>query len=395
MKWQRAFTITIIMGIVILLLSTAVVNASTLAKLNHNSEEKIKIEKDEIINRDVFIINKDLLNKGELIGDVFFIGNILENRGFISGDILGIFPELIVDERIRGNIRGIGRKVKISGEVNRNITLVAKQFWLEDQGRIDGSVTVIGDKVLIEGSVGSDIRGVTNVLTINGIIKGDINVKSKEIHFGKDAIVMGNIRYHSDKELDIPSDKIKGEIIHIQPKTSALKILAIKGIRNLRIITHISSIASLLLISLLIIKFAQTEYNKLYKGLKENSKECLKLGSLVTFIVPIIFLILAATIIFTPISMMISALYFIVMYISKIPVAIFIGEIIIVKKGYSPLKVLIGLIILVVLGYIPYLGGVIVLATFILGSGAIVFYLKEIIKKIKSILELSMYIFNS
>jgi len=383
------------MGIMILLLSTVVVNASILVKSKHDSEDKIKIEEDEVINRDIFIINKDLLNKGELVGDVFFIGNLLENTGFISGDILGIFPRLILDGRIRGNLRGIGRNVQIIGEMNRNMTLVAKHLSIENQGRVDGSITVIGDKVMIQGDVGSDVRGVVNILTIEGIVKGDINIKAKEMYFGKDAIIMGNVKYHSSEKLDIPLDKVKGEVIQVEPKTFILKDIAIKGVRNIRFITNISSVISLILISLIIIKFSPGEYNKLYKGLKENYKECLKLGSLVTFIVPIVFLALAITIIFTPISMMISSLYFIIMYVSKIPVSIFIGETIIVKEGYSFLKVFIGLIILTAISYIPYLQIIAVLATCIMGSGAIVFYAKEIIKKIKSILELSMYIFNS
>jgi hypothetical protein len=84
--------------------------------------------------------------------------------------------------------------------------------------------------------------------------------------------------------------------------------------------------------------------------------------------------IMAITLVGLPLSFMLLALYLTAIYLAKIWVGAFLGQVILrpsaATTGDWMLALLVGLVILTVVGFIPYLGGLIHLVVVCVGLGA-------------------------
>ena len=108
----------------------------------------------------------------------------------------------------------------------------------------------------------------------------------------------------------------------------------------------------------------------------------LGLGFAVLAGVPVAIILIAITLVGLPASLMLLVFYLVAIYLAKIWVGAFLGQILLKQAGETKsdwlLGLLIGLLILTVVGFIPYLGGLVHFGVVCLGLGAFAWQLYRV-----------------
>ncbi len=106
------------------------------------------------------------------------------------------------------------------------------------------------------------------------------------------------------------------------------------------------------------------------------------LGFAVLAGVPVAIIVTAITLVGLPASLMLLAVYLVAIYLAKIWVGAFLGQILLKPAGATKsdwlLGLLVGLLILTIVGFIPYLGGLVHFGVVCLGLGAFAWQLYRV-----------------
>ncbi len=333
--------------------------------------------------------------------------------------------EINMDQIVDGNVFLMGSKVKITGKVNGNIYVMAKEVSFEkpssdenddDYCYIAGSAYIMAQTIKFDGVVQDiyalsqnfemsynsyilrDVKIAAESITLKGYITRDANLAAKNIDLGTageteaddDSVMIGgNLDYTSPNAITIPENRVIGEVKYNEDKTmegnTQIKISVFDIVMNY-VKDLVGAIIYTLIIYLIINFVAPKFFEKSGKILKENTLPSIGFGALAVCVLPIILIVLCF--VFFKLSLTFIITYALLVF--GLSTTITLGsltELLKDKFGFANKKWLLLIIITIILWalkLIPILGGLLGIATTIVGSGLII---KAIFKYRKSLKE--------
>lgn len=305
---------------------------------------------------------------------------------YLSGD------NVTVDYIIDGNLFVMADTVTINSQIGGDAFIIAKHVIVDEKGYIFNNLFIIAESVDIKGVVFDtygiakdftisggyvyrDLKLISENLNINGTIGRNAFVNCESIKFNTDGnkkgSILGNLDYKSKSEINFENGLINGKINYTSSKVSTGKII---GIYIAKICTLVATAIIIWLICLWLAPKFLSNTNK-YVG--KSTLKVLGIGLLSFLAIPLACIILFALKITACASLVILALYLIMLTISS---SIFI----IVANNYlcSKLKInkniavfgmlIVTGIIIGVLCELPYVGFVVSCIISILGLGVLV-----------------------
>jgi len=101
-----------------------------------------------------FVLAQDDISRGSL----FRIGNNINiKEGEVVNTVFSIGGKVVVNGEVKGNIIAIGKLITVSGEVEKDIVSVGNNIVLKEGSVVGGDVILIGGKIL--RWEGSEVRG--------------------------------------------------------------------------------------------------------------------------------------------------------------------------------------------------------------------------------------------
>ena len=113
---------------------------------------------------------------GIFLNDLFVLcANPLYFNGIYKGNVNGIAgAETVLSGTAERNVRITGKVVRIEGEIEGNLTILADTVTISNTATIEGTVRLIADKAILEGSIGGDLHVTAGtLLTLDGTIAGN------------------------------------------------------------------------------------------------------------------------------------------------------------------------------------------------------------------------------
>ncbi len=224
--------------------------------------------------------------------------------------------------------------VSLEGEVHRSVTMFAGNS--DVSGSIGRELTVTGDSLTltntarIGGGLSARVRDLKNVHIADGAtIVGtrDIQLRTRESHFARP-------RFYFYQAVWLAAAMLVGW----------LGLILFPG-------------------------FFQASTHAVSSGWRS-----LGLGVAVLAGMPLVMILIAITLVGLPASLMLFAMYLAAIYLAKIWVGAFLGQILLKPSGATKgdwlLGLLVGLLILTIVGFIPYVGGLVRFGVVCLGLGA-------------------------
>jgi len=314
----------------------------------------ITINKDEIINDDIYYFGETVNLKGTVTGDAVILARQVNFDGTIEGSLLVFAQSILLNGDVKGTIRGAADSVYFNGSTKGDLIMAA-------------------DTINISGPVKRDIIAAASRLVIEAPVGNDIKAAVGELIIGSRADIEGNVYYRSADEAVIEREAaIRGTIERSEPAGQET-IAPTRSVWN-----FIRPILSILLVTVLIILLFPNTARETVQTIKERPGLSLGIGALAVFITPLAAILLLLTVIGAPLSILSILTYTVLLYLTRVFAGYFLGRLAFDRMGRElhPLWVaLVGVLILSLLINIPYIGWLIHLVAVILAAGALLLHL--------------------
>jgi cytoskeletal protein CcmA (bactofilin family) len=318
---------------------------------------------------------------GPVTRNLFLAAQNVDVSGAVAGDIVAVCATLNLTGRAGGAVRVAAGTVYISGGVGQDVLAGCSNLVVGRNAEVVGDVAAGCRSLEVAGIVRGDVRAVANEVVISGSIDGDVDVTvADKLTLTADARVYGNLRYRSDKKLDIGnSEGVFGNIEPVRlpgPKE-------IEEIREMRpkpsvFITFLLPFTILSVFGALVVGFLLVAVWKhaLNEGLNRSISHWGRtLGfGIVGFLAGPMTILLAFVLIVTiPAGLIAGAAYLVFLYLSKTLAGMFTGRLLFRIFGAPEASLWwaapVGIVVVYGLCAIPFAGWIIWLASMAVGFG--------------------------
>ena len=346
--------------------------------LERRHSEIVTVRASETVDDTLLASGNIVRVDGVVNGDVLAFGGTVEVRGTVKGDLVSFAKRIVVSGTVEGNIYNCSNSLDLDGQVGHSIYGLMQSLRVNDRGRIGEGVVVGAGDVTLEGEVNRSVTLYAGNADVSGSVGRELSMAGDSLTLTNTARVGGNL---SARVRHLAN-------VHIADGAT------ITGTRDIRVrvrenrFTHpifyfFSAVwlaASMLvgwLILILFPGFFQASTHAVGSGWRS-----LVLGIAVLAGVPVAMILLAITLVGLPASLMLLMAYLAAIYLAKIWVGAFLGQMLlkpaVATKSDWLLGLLVGLLILAVVGLIPYLGGLVRLGVDCLGLGAFAWQLYRV-----------------
>lgn len=155
-------------------------------------------------------------------GDVFAAGEVVKAGGVVRGDLHAAGMDVDIATNTGADLYAMGAVVTISAAVGEDVSAMGYSVRLAGDAAIGGNARFLGRTVIIDGPIEGALTLAAAEVTLNGAIAGDVSIAADQIAFGPEAVILGQLTYASDRELNIPervipADRVRFEAIDGNP----------------------------------------------------------------------------------------------------------------------------------------------------------------------------------
>jgi len=360
-----------------LLLVVFLIPSSVLA-FNVKTADSVYIEKDEVVEGNMYLVSKNITIEGLINGDLIALAQNINVKGSVMGDIISVSQNLNVEGEVGGNIRSLANTVSlIETTVRRNVNLIGTNVLIGENSNINWDALILAGVAEMRGSVQGSLHGVVDKLIISGNVDKDVSFtisqnndkyQNQAIEISDDSNIKGDFNYSYSEDLNINKSLVAGVV------TFNEKDLENNWQRN--IWNFIITVFSALVVGLVFISISKKEMAIIQKKVNAKYGRSLILGLGVLFLTPIVSIILMMTVIGIPLGFIMLIIWLIMLYFAQIMVGLGLGQQIREKLFKNKKKnimadLIIGVTVLYLLFAIPIFGGIIMFFSTLLGLGVI------------------------
>ena len=366
-----------------------------------SGETALTIAEGETLNNDLFFAGESTNVKGQVRGDLFFIGKSVRVDGAVSGDLVAGLQDLMLSGDIqgdiwaagqylrlaghtRGDLRSAGQRLEIQGEVDGNTLFFGQEFHLAGDGMIGKNLRLGVQEGLLSGQVGGNVLGAADDLVISGEVHGNVDVTVRKITLEETAMIRGFLHYESDEFAVLaPGARVEGGMERTEPEQEDLtpKVAAERWEEAKEGLLSFGRVVSWLLllgflgVGILWLVIPPQQSTEAADTLVAQPLASLGLGFALLVATPVAVLFLLLTLIGLPTGSVLLGCYLILLYLSPIPVAFWLGRKVLrllrVSDPHLVLAFMVGAILLRLLFLLPWIGFLTCFLTAVLGLGCI------------------------
>lgn len=351
-----------------------------LALAVHN-DSRVIIEKDQVVEGNLYIAAETVEIYGAVNGDIFAIAakNIYIDSDNINGDIFAISETVNIRGDINGTARVLASNVLIPEARLKNLMAAGEDVRISKESDISRHFSFAAQNVTVAGPVGGKVEGLANDFILDNTVGGDVDLyigfeeDRAGLRLTDEAAVNGKLYYKSLKEFELNQNaSLAGGVVHNQVVKQEESIKD-----KINPMGKLIEFFGLMVVGMVFIYLAPRYLHNMYKRAKKHYIRTFFRGFAFLVLTPLLCILLGITIIGFPLALIALALWFIGIYLAQVMLAwllgSFINDKIIKNKKSSPLLALaIGIIAMMILSFIPYVGFIILTIAYLMAWG--VFY---------------------
>ncbi len=351
--------------LIALLLFTATAPAITFVQTN-----EFVIAETNTLTEETWVSAQTLNISGIASNDLFATAPNIELNGTFHGDAWCMGNSISEAGVFHSSTRLISRIAQIQGTHYGSVMAAANTVKIDRTAVLYDDLLCLGENVIIEGSISGKVRVLAQRITLGGQIKDDISIAANEIVVLPGTIILGNLNYKAPDELLLPpSVVLNGTMERLFDPAPARQLLK----KNLPM--HFMFALAALVTGLVFIGIFPRYTGTTLHLLRESRGLCSLAGFAGLVVLPMGAFFLLFTLIGIPLSLVIFLFYFILLYLGKIAIALWIGSAILHKrtldKRNAAAPLALGLLIIYALTSITAAEMLINLLVIILGLGAL------------------------
>ena len=307
---------------------------------------------------------------GSVSNDLFASAPEMELNGTFHGDVWCAGNSIIGAGTFLNSARLISKTTQIQGTHYGSVTAVGTTVKIDRTANLYSDLLCMGENVILEGSVNGKVRVLAQRITLGGQINGNISITAQEIVILPGTMINGNLSYQAPNELVLsPSIILNGELQR-SFRPAPVRRLMKKNLAG-HFMFALAALITGLVFAGLFPRYTGTTLHLLHK----SRGLCSLAGFAGLVMLPMGAFVLLLTVVAIPLSILISLFYLILLYLSKIAVALWIGSAVLRRKEFNKQKVAaplaLGLLILYALTSFTAAEMIVNILVTILGLGAL------------------------
>ncbi len=336
-----------------------------------------RVANGEIREGDVYIWAERVDVDGRLAGDLLSVGRRLRVDGQVDGDLFAAVQFADIGGTIGDSARLVANRATVSGTIDGDLLVAAEEVRLDENARIASNLRATGSRVEIDGTVDGDVAVFSGEIIIGGTIRGSANLQGDRVSLDPGARIEGDLTYTSRVPLS-PEElaRVAGTARATEQEDDVEEEEESDGITAWSVVFWLWQVSAALLMGTLMIALFRGALLLVASAIPEKATVGSLLGFAAFLIIPIASVVAMATLIGLPVGLATFILYWVILYVAKIPVAVWAGGRLLSMAGrpdVSPyLALLIGVVLLYLLFQTPYVGWLIWFVATWLGLGTMV-----------------------
>ena len=364
------------LGLLIVLLALSLPGFS----LERRHSDIVTVRANETVEDTLLASGNIVRVEGVVNGDLLAFGGTVEVRGTVKGDLVSFAKRIVVSGTVEGSIFNLSNSLDLDGQLGHSIYGLMQSLRVNDRGRVGEGVLVGAGDVTLDGEVNRSATLYAGNADVSGSVGRTLTMAGDNLTLTNTARIGGNL---SVRVRDLKN-------VHIADGAT------ITGTRDIQVrvrenrFTHPKFyffqavwLAAAMLVGwlglVLFPGFVQASTHAVGSGWRS-----LGLGIAILAGVPVAMIFLAITLVGLPASLMLLMAYLAAIYLAKIWVGAFLGQMLLkpaeATKSDWMLGLLLGLLILTVVRFVPYLGGLVHFGVICVGLGAFAWQLHRVLR---------------
>lgn len=330
------------------------------------SSDMATLKKGETHNGSFYVTGNTVTIDGIVTGSLYCAGSAVTINGTVDGDVLCAGQKVTINGTVGQDVRAAGQFVQVNGTIGGSLTAFGQDVQMGKDARIDGDVNGAGQQFTLEGTVGRDVAIGTQMLTLSGEVKGNVDVAVEQLQVGDSASVLGNFNYSASKELSIDASRVQGSV-SFNPKENNHQ----DG-RQFAAMAKMTFLFMLAVSAFIMMLIAPRFIDRSSELFAKQRLMTILLGFAAVFGTPIVAAFLLASFILVPLGVVLFLGWFSMLILSNIFFAYWIGAELLRSQSNTLVRMLGGIVVLFVVYMIPFINVLVMFVATIVGSGMIV-----------------------
>lgn len=244
---------------------------------------------------------------GECWNDVWALGNIVDLSG-----------------QVRDHARFLARTVTVSGSIAQGALLMGSAVHLTRTSQLGGDAWLMGENLVAEGTIQGKLTLFGQNATLAGTFMTNVHVMAQDIVVLPGTTIAGDLVYRSATELILDKDvKLGGQLIR-EPMPSAPSGGLLAPFQS--VVVQLWLFAAALVVGAIFFRLFPQVGLQATTCLATSFWKCLAVGFFVLALSPMICFLAAISLVGLPFSLLVMMSLGILMYLSKLVVAVYIGR---------------------------------------------------------------------
>lgn len=361
MKKYKLMALSLVGVLSIGVLWTTVTSAQSIQTGN-----SVTTNSDEVIDSSLYTAGTNVTVDSTVNGDVNCAGQTVIISGTINGDILCLAQTLTISGTVNGDIRIAAQTINVSGAVTGNASVASSSFVVESSGSVGGDLTIASGTTTVTGSVGRDILITSGNLDVDGTVGRNITGDLENLQLSSTAIVSGDIEYTSINEAEIDEN---AQVAGTTTMNTAEQSSSSGSLFGISLVFIIFILTSAILVSMVLVLIAPRFFHSVTSQALPRPWKALLVGMTVSFLVPIVGLILLLTVVGIPLAITLGVGWLFIALLSGPFTAYLVGRWILNKSTKPLLIMLVGSVVLLLTYLVPIIGFFALLFAYWTGAG--------------------------
>lgn len=340
--------------------------------------DRVEVDANELIDDTLIVLAQVVVIEGHITGDALVFANSVTVNGTIDGNLVTAAEQVEIDGVVGGSVLTAGQSVRV-GALQASQLYAAGRAVTLDAVTLGGDAILAGTRVDVAGSVGRDVYATGARVAIEADLQRDLVLAGDNLYVGPNASVGRDLQAHVDDDHDLVVDA--GAMI-----SGSTEILDDLDDTRFDDVGFYVRKFAMLVAGLLFGLVAFMIVPNMFQAPREQTLErrwtrVFGLGLVSLFLIPLVALIVAVTLIGLPIALVAFGGYLLALYLGNLFIAAEIGRRMLrlsgTKRSEVAWSLLLGLLIVAVLVELPLIGGLLSFLLAVFGLGTVINYVLD------------------
>ncbi len=196
------------------------------AELRQGNE--VTIEKDQIVDDDLYVGAGTVRVLGTVKGDLLVAGGTVEVPGEVQGDLLALAGRVNVTGRIGGHVRVASGQLTLGAPVEGDVLYAGGALELQPTGEIGRDLLAAAGQLTLDGPVVRSVRTQAGKVTVAARVGGDLTGNVDTLELRKNAWVGNDVKVTTPNAVVRDSGAtVKGELTTLAPPGAAPRAVVV------------------------------------------------------------------------------------------------------------------------------------------------------------------------